>query len=373
MRSSVTLPYFVKGGFVKRVLAGLAVVGALLTAGTASSATVIPVMTGLDNPRGLDFGPDGNLYVAEAGRGGSGPCRSFMGATECLGTTGAISRLRNGVQEKWLTGLPSLAVASGDEATGPHDVAFQYKTIPFFGRSDAHVTIGLGGDPAQRPAFGAPGALLGTLLRVSASRQVSVVADIAALEAATNPAGGPIDSNPFGVLPLTRLQYVADAGGNTIVQVAGGTVGAAAVFPPRPNPLPFGPPFVESVPTALALGPDGAVYSSELTGAPFPTGFSRIHRVGPSGSASVFATGLTAVTDLAFGHDGALYALQFASCGPFFACPGSIVRVNAGPPHTVVAGGLIAPTGLAIGPDGAFYVSQWGASAGIGEVLRIVP
>jgi glucose/arabinose dehydrogenase len=31
-----------------------------------------PVMTGLDNPRGLAWGPEGGLYVAEAGRGGSG-------------------------------------------------------------------------------------------------------------------------------------------------------------------------------------------------------------------------------------------------------------------------------------------------------------
>ena len=357
---------------MRRALA-VAVLAALMVVGAGSAATVTPVMTGLDNPRGLDFGPDGNLYVAEAGRGGSGPCRTFLGATECFGATGAISRLRNGVQEKWLTGLPSLAVAGGDEATGPHDVAFEYKTIPFFGRTDAHVTIGLGGDPAQRPTFGAPGALFGTLLKVSASRQVSVVADIAAFEAAANPAGGPIDSNPFGVLPVTRFQYVADAGGNSIVRVAGTTLGAAAVFPPRQNPTPIGPPFVDSVPTAVAEGPDGALYSSELTGAPFLTGFSRIHRLGPGGTSSVVATGLTTVTDLAFGHNGALYALQFASCGPFFACPGSLVRVNAGPPHTVVVGGLIAPTGLAIGRDGAFYVSQWGASAGIGEVLRIVP
>ena len=47
--------------------------------------------------------------------------------------------------------------------------------------------------------------------------------------------------------------------------------------------------------------------------------------------------------------------------------------MEAFPPHTVVYGGLSRPVGLAIGRDGAFYVSNNGASAGIGEVLRITP
>src|SRR5215212_8642751 len=35
------------------------------------SANVIVFAEGLDNPRGLEFGPDGLLYVAEGGQGGT--------------------------------------------------------------------------------------------------------------------------------------------------------------------------------------------------------------------------------------------------------------------------------------------------------------
>src|SRR5215218_4721721 len=39
-----------------------------------SPASVTTIVTGLRNPRGLNFSSDGALYVAEAGVGGAGPC-----------------------------------------------------------------------------------------------------------------------------------------------------------------------------------------------------------------------------------------------------------------------------------------------------------
>jgi hypothetical protein len=348
-------------------LAVAALAASLAVSGAAAAETVTTVMSELDNPRGLAFGPEGALYVTETGRGGSGPpCRLNRGLLMCFGPTGAISRLWHGVQERWVTGLPSMAPTSGIEAeAGPEDISFH-------GLGGAYVTLGLPGTPAVRDVLSPQLALSGRLLKLSASGEIKEIADPVSYEAANNPDGGLVDSNPFGVLALPGRQIVADAGGNTVLEVAAnGDVSTLAAFGARPNPLPIGPPFVESVATAVAQGAGGALYVSELTGAPFPTGFARIHRIAPDGSTSVYATGLTAVVDLVFADDGSLYALQHGSCGPFFACPGSIVRVGTSPPHAVVYAGLSRPSAFTIGPDGAFYVSNRGASAGIGEVLRI--
>ena len=75
-----------------------AAAAAFLAAGSALAATATPVMTGLDNPRGLAFGQDGALYVAQAGKGGPGPCQVLRGALQCYGPTGRVSRLWHGVQ-----------------------------------------------------------------------------------------------------------------------------------------------------------------------------------------------------------------------------------------------------------------------------------
>lgn len=350
----------------RRLIPALVVALAVTLTGAsgAGAATTSVVMSGLDNPRGLAFGPEGALYVAEAGRGGPGPCVFLRGAPQCYGPTGAVSRLWRGKQERIATGLPSYGTAAS--TTGPHDISF-------LGRGGAYVTIGLGLEGLPRSAL-AVGDQFGWLVHVSASGGWRPIADVAAYEFAANPAGGPLDSNPYGLVAEPGSRVVADAGANALLRVAAnGTISTLAVLPTRANPTPIGPPFIESVPTAVAVGPDGAYYVSELTGVPFAAGLANIYRVVPGQAPAVAWSGFTTVIDIAFGPDGSLYVLEHSTGPVFFALPGRLIKVAPDGTRTTIIDGLTRPGSVAVGPDGALYVSNRSTSIGTGEVLRIEP
>ena len=344
-----------------------------LIVGVGAQAAPLPVMTGLDNPRGLAFGPEGGLYVAEAGRGGGGPCVPLPDGpgTRCYGATGAISRLWRGTQERVADGLPSLAAQpQGGTATGPQHISFQ-------GRGGLFVTIGCScnrNDPTTGAVLDGLG--FGWLLQVSASGNTKRVADVAGYEAATNPDRAQIDSNPFGLLALPGQRVVADAGGNSLIDIAAnGSITTLATFPKLAGP--FG--LRDAVPTDVVLGPDGAYYVSTLTGFPFTAGTAIVYRVVAGQDPTPYAWNLTQLTDLAFAADGSLYVLQHSSAIPMvpfpFAGPGALFRVppGGGGSPTLVAGGLPRATGLAVADDGTAYVAVNGASAGTGQVWAITP
>jgi DNA-binding beta-propeller fold protein YncE len=340
---------------------------ALIAPGTVLASTITTVMGGLDNPRGLAFGPEGGLYVAEAGRGGpaSGLCwtspRPDLGF-RCYGATGAISRYWQGSQERVVTGLPSLEnPAFTGPAAGPQHVSFQ-------GRGGMYVTIGFGGDPSARDAL-FPGLGFSQLLKITPSGVVHSVVDVGAYEAAQNPDGLQVDTNAYAVLALPEHQLVTDAGGNSLLDVgADGSISTVTTFPKVLGG--FGP--ADAVPTEVVLGPDGAYYVSNLSGVPFTPGSARVWRVLPDGSKSVYADALTQVTDIAFGPDGSLYVLQHATA-QFFGGPGSIVCIAPDGTRTTVdtQGRLNRPAGLVVGPDGALYVANFSTAPDAGEVLKI--
>ena len=61
---------------------------------------------------------------------------------------------------------------------------------------------------------------------------------------------------------------------------------------------------VQSVPTSVVVGPDGAYYVGQLTGGPFPIGGASVFRVVPGEDPTIYATGFTNIIDLGFGPDG---------------------------------------------------------------------
>jgi len=341
--------------------------GCIAFGGSALAQAPVVVMSGLDNPRGLAFAPNGALYVAEAGRGGAGPCLvSPIGEPRCVGNTGAISRLWMGRQSRVLEGLGSHALPDGSSASGPNDIWFQ-------GVGGAFITLGLGGDDAWKEALGIANAA--TVIKMAASGRWKHVADILEHESDENPAGGRVDTNPFGVLAEPGGVLVVDAGGNSLLSVGrNGHVETLAVFPPQPNPTPVGPPMIEAVPTSVARGPDGALYVGQLTGFPFVQGLANIYRVLPGHDPVVHCGGFKAIMDLAFGADGSLYVVENATGGLFFAPgTGQLSRVAPDCSRTTLISGLDRPTALAVGADGAVYVTNHGVSAGTGEVLMIMP
>lgn len=340
-------------------------IGFLTLAGSAFAQAPEVVMSGLDNPRGLAFAPNGALYVAEAGRGGAGPCLvSPIGEPRCFGRTGAISRLWMGRQSRVLEGLESHSLPDGSSAAGPNDISFN-------GVGGAYITMGLGGDEAWKAALG--GTSFGSVIKMAASGRWKMVADILHHESAQNPAGGAVDTNPFGVLAEPGGLLVADAGGNSLLSVApNGRVETLAVFPAQANPTPVGPPVVEAVPTAVARGADGALYVGQLTGFPFVQGLANIYRLLPGHAPVVHCSGFKTIMDLTFGPDGSLYVVENATGGVFFAPgTGQLSRVAPDCSRTTLLSGLDRPTAVAVGADGAIYVTNHGVTAGAGEVLMI--
>jgi hypothetical protein len=390
---------------LKSVLLAAAVALAAAAPASAGGIDIDVVASGLDNPRHVAVGHHGDIYVAEAGRGGdpatSKSCFDSAEGPSCTGASGAVTRVdRHHGQERVLSGLASFAPADGSSAIGPHGI---YVTGHKVLVTNGGPTAPTRGDPPQvvlrDPTLVSEepvSALYGTLLKLRRPGSYRQIADIWAFENENNPdaaAGNPlVDSNPVDVYADNGRYVVADAGGNTLLRVSRrGRIRVLALFPNIPTPDPFGGPDIpmNAVPTGVVRGRDGAYYVSQLTGFPFPVGGANIFRVDPrTGDYSTYASGFTNAMDLAFGRDGTLYVLEIdhdsllPPIGP--SREGAIWAVppGGGTPERIElpAGTLIEPGGIAVGRHNTLYVSNHGREAaspstpdqpGAGEVLKI--
>jgi hypothetical protein len=368
--------------FGVRSVALAAVLGFVLTAAASAAAVsgpkVTTVVSGLDNPRDLAFGPRGGLYVAEAGHGGGECVSGGEEGTSCFGFTSGVSRIsvRAGTSQRIVSGLASTADQTGSSATGLDGISFLGgRLFGIMTKSRDAIPPGLSAATTMKLQQ-----QLGRLIEVTRGGKVTFFADVghrdfmwSAAHADLVPGQFP-DANPYGVLALPGRFWVVDAGSNTIDRVSADGKVTVARFVPNP-------PSSDAVPTCIDQGPDGALYIGELTGAGNQPGASVVWRFTPRGhKLTKWATGLTAVTGCGFAPDGTFYATEFSTLGLDNAAPGTGAVVRVAPHSTAptpVVSNLDFPGGFAASRNGSLYVSNWsispatGGALPSGQVLRI--
>ena len=320
------------------------------------NATVSVFATGFTNPRGLKFGPDGNLYVAEAGPGGTqsseGLCQ--FAAPEYFGspTGGGISSVSpGGVRSVITTSLPTSA---GEGILGVADVAFVGNTL--------YALVNGGGCSHGVPS------LPNGIYRINANGSSSVVANLGAWQVTHPVANPPADFEPEGtwysMINVRNDFYTVDPNHGELVKVTtGGNVTRVADFSKSLGHI---------VPTALAY--HGNFYMGNLGVFPITQGASKIYKITPEGNTKVDESDFTTVLGLVFDNNANMYVLENTT-NNMFPTPftGRIVRVSPNGTKDVLVTGLALPTGMTYGPDGNLYVSNWGfgAAPGGGQVLKV--
>ena len=318
--------------------------------------------TGFNNPRGLKFGPDGMLYVAEGGTGGGnstvGQCEQVpapVGPYSGAATGGRISRVdSNGVRTTVTDQFPS-SQTSENLVSGVADVAFIGDTL-------YAITAGSG------CSHGVPNTDNG-IFRVGGDGSITLVADLSAFQKA-HPVAHPEaddfepDGTWYSMVAVRGSLYAVEPNHGELDRITtGGAISRVADISASQGHI---------VPTSVAY--HGVFYVGNLNTFPITPGASKILQITPGGSVSTVATGLTMITGVAFDSRGRMYVLENTVTAGFpTPGEGEIVRITGGKKDVIVSG-LALPTGMTFGPDGALYVSNLGFGPppiGLGEVLRI--
>lgn len=183
-------------------------------------------------------------------------------------------------------------------------------------------------------------------------------------------------TNPYDLLPSeSGGLLISDAGANAVWHVTlDGEISLFATLEPVSYLSEGTTEQTQAVPTGMARGPDGAVYVATLTGFPFPPGTANIIRLEDTngdgdaldqGESTVYASGFTAATDVAFDSDGSMLVTEYsqnmralaeAGFGESGRYGGRLVRWRDGQ-LTVVATGLVSPTAVAVLNE-RIYVSE---------------
>ena len=374
------LPAFVLATGAVILHAGVAFAGTAtaLASHATGSAVATVFATGLVNPRGLKFGPDRKLYVAEGGfpvpptigapPGLGGVCSAGAGGPgEYFGsTTGSrISRIdANGHVETFVDGLPSSV--AGPFASGVADVAFVGNTLYaiFAGAGCSH---------------GVPSIPNG-VIRVNPDRSWTMIANLSAFQQA-HPVANPTDPITGDFEPDgTWYSMIALRGDLYAIEPNHGELDKITTSGQISRVVDISASQGHVVPTVVTQ--HGVFYVSNLGRFdPDTINTQSVFHITPSGNIKVVATGLSKVLGIAFDLRARMYVLEssFSTSDPFpEPATARLIRILPNGKQEILIDGssgiLSVPTGMTFGPDGAIYISNIGYGAppiGLGEVVRV--
>jgi hypothetical protein len=342
-----------------------------LCGGPDSTVTSVRVIaTGFNDPRGLKFGPDGMLYVAEAGIGGKNPSTCTPMVVPPVGpyvgddTGSRISRVDwNGVRTTVVDHLPSSTTqaAAGSGIQGVAD-------IQFIGNTLYGVLAGAGCSHAVPD-------IPNQVFRVNPDHCWTLVANCSEY-LMTHPVAHPDpndfepDGTPYSMTSAGSDLYITQPNQQEIDRISPSTGKITRIV--DISVLHDGATGGWIGPTSMVWH-NGDLYFGTLTPFPVVQNAAAVYKLSLDGTYSLVASNLTTVLGVAFDNHNRIYVLE-NTVGADELTPGlgEVVRIDPNGSRHLITSGLHLPTAMTFGPDGKLYISDWGIGPpGMGQIVQV--